>query len=452
MGTATMRFGEGAIVTGSAGTDVHALVVTGSTYVNGDITCNNISIGADAAGTGRTISAGNTDTSIRFNSSDGVDIVVGGSFFVSCDENASQDTIVFNTTGHDIDFRVESNNKEYQLFSDAGNDLLVLGSDVDIPVGVGDDTNIIVSGSTDGQGQVVFTGNVVTSGSLRVSDAFTLPTTDGTANQVIKTDGSGNLTWTTTTVDTVMSDADGDTKIQVEESPDEDKIRFDTSGAERMIITDVGVGIGNSSFTSQTSDTNFFVSGSIKSKDSSATRGTAVFGGDLVVSGALYNDAGAEYSTVSTQLVRGQVILTADERLTHWSNQTVSATSILSSDEDDIRSWFFFPYSARIKKVYLIAKQNISDDVTCRIYLNKTVIHASGPNATQTKLSSEFGSVSQTFGVSTTFSYKKAVYNFTLDVPAESVMQMSFQKGDGASVSHSDNIVVVVYETSLLMF
>ena len=298
MGTSTMKFNEGIIASGSAGTDVHTLVVTGSTTVLGDITCNNINIGADASGTGRTISAGNTDTSIRFNSTDGVDIVVGGSFFISCDENASQDTIVFNTSGHDIDFRVESDNKEYQMFSDAGNDLLVLGSDVDIPGGVGDDTNIIISGSTDGQGQVVFTGNVVTSGSLRVSDAFTLPTTDGTANQVIKTDGSGNLTWTTTTVDTVMSDADGDTKIQVEESPDEDKIRFDTSGAERMIITDVGVGIGDSSFTSESSDTNFFVSGSIKSKDSNTTRGTAVFGGDLVVSGALYNDAGAELSLI----------------------------------------------------------------------------------------------------------------------------------------------------------
>ena len=168
MGSATMRFKEGLIVTGSAGTDVHSLIVTGSTTVLGDITCNNISIGADTSGTGRTISAGNTDTSLRFNASDGVDIVVGGSFFISCDENASQDTIVVNTSGHDIDFRVESDNKEYQIFSDAGNDLLVLGSDVEIPDGVGSDTNIIISGSQDGQGNVVFTGDVVMSGGLNV--------------------------------------------------------------------------------------------------------------------------------------------------------------------------------------------------------------------------------------------------------------------------------------------
>lgn len=42
-----------------------------------------------------------------------------------------------------------------------------------------------------------------------------------------------------------IQDADGDTMVQVEESADEDKIRFDTGGTERMIIDDTGnVGIG----------------------------------------------------------------------------------------------------------------------------------------------------------------------------------------------------------------
>jgi len=45
-----------------------------------------------------------------------------------------------------------------------------------------------------------------------------------------------------------LQDADNDTKVQVEESSDEDKIRFDTAGTERMIIdADGKVGIGTSS-------------------------------------------------------------------------------------------------------------------------------------------------------------------------------------------------------------
>ncbi len=47
---------------------------------------------------------------------------------------------------------------------------------------------------------------------------------------------------------TNIADADSDTKIDVEASSDEDKIRFDTAGSERMIIDETGkVGIGTSS-------------------------------------------------------------------------------------------------------------------------------------------------------------------------------------------------------------
>ena len=44
-----------------------------------------------------------------------------------------------------------------------------------------------------------------------------------------------------------LSDADGDTKVMVEESSDEDKIRFKTGGTERAIIDSTGLGIGTSS-------------------------------------------------------------------------------------------------------------------------------------------------------------------------------------------------------------
>ena len=42
-----------------------------------------------------------------------------------------------------------------------------------------------------------------------------------------------------------LTDADNDTLVQVEEGNDEDMIRFDTAGTQRMIIADDGnVGIG----------------------------------------------------------------------------------------------------------------------------------------------------------------------------------------------------------------
>ena len=41
-----------------------------------------------------------------------------------------------------------------------------------------------------------------------------------------------------------LSDADGDTKVMVEESSDEDKIRFDTGGSQRAILDSTGLAIG----------------------------------------------------------------------------------------------------------------------------------------------------------------------------------------------------------------
>ncbi len=58
-------------------------------------------------------------------------------------------------------------------------------------------------------------------GATTFNSAFTLPTSDGSGNQVLRTDGSGNVSWATVQgvgAPTYMEDADGDTKIQVEES------------------------------------------------------------------------------------------------------------------------------------------------------------------------------------------------------------------------------------------
>jgi len=77
-------------------------------------------------------------------------------------------------------------------------------------------------------------------GSIRFNNAFTFPTSDGSANQVLKTNGSGVLTWQNDagggSAGTSIEDADGDTKVQVEESADEDIIRFDIAGTQKMFL------------------------------------------------------------------------------------------------------------------------------------------------------------------------------------------------------------------------
>ena len=70
-----------------------------------------------------------------------------------------------------------------------------------------------------------------------IIDGLKYPQADGSANQVLKTDGSGQLAFTTISSDEI-TDADGDTKIQVEESSDEDTIRFDIAGTEQIVLAD----------------------------------------------------------------------------------------------------------------------------------------------------------------------------------------------------------------------
>jgi hypothetical protein len=56
-----------------------------------------------------------------------------------------------------------------------------------------------------------------------------------------------------------LEDSDGDTLIQVEEGADEDKIRFDTAGTERLVINaDGGMAFGNGSTAGAANSWNFF--------------------------------------------------------------------------------------------------------------------------------------------------------------------------------------------------
>lgn len=95
MGSATMRFKEGLIVTGSAGTDTHSLVVTGSAYVDGDLVVDQYIKHGDLS----------NDTSIRLQSKK-ITFKAGSVNFLKLEDNtsfANPEDITFNPDNENID-------------------------------------------------------------------------------------------------------------------------------------------------------------------------------------------------------------------------------------------------------------------------------------------------------------------------------------------------------------
>ena len=88
---------------------------------------------------------------------------------------------------------------------------------------------------------LIMTSLRVSTETLNINNAFSFPLSDGSGlGQVLRTNGTGNLSWTDDIVqNTIIQDSnDNDTiRFNVEESNDEDVIRFD----------DCRVGIGSAS-------------------------------------------------------------------------------------------------------------------------------------------------------------------------------------------------------------
>jgi len=108
--------------------------------------------------------------------------------------------IVVNQQQRNVDFRVESNTDEYLLFTDASaNRVGIKTSSPDRDFHVNgethlDGTTIIGTGLPSLGYRLTVDGNAKID-QLNINGNFTFPTTDGSADQVLVTNGSGALTW-----------------------------------------------------------------------------------------------------------------------------------------------------------------------------------------------------------------------------------------------------------------
>lgn len=141
-------------------------------------------------------------------------------------ENTSgaDNTFLGNHAGHNNDGSGNVFLGNYAGQNEAGsNKLLVDNSDTTTPLIYGEFDNDMLR----------------INGTLDINDEYTFPELNGATGQILSYDGHGALQWTNPSTSTNFEDGDGDTKIQVEETSDEDKIRIDIAGFEGLIVDSV---------------------------------------------------------------------------------------------------------------------------------------------------------------------------------------------------------------------
>lgn len=185
------------------------------------------------------IHEGDTDTFINFTNDD-IDIQVGGRDMIRLKEDNLQDEVVINEGGVDVDFRVESANCSGSLIVDAGSNRLYVNKD---------------------------------------NAAFTT-IIENTNAEAINVTGAG-----------VIFNEEGhvDNNFRVESLAKSHALFVDAGESVVRILSEGAVIDSN---TGVGGDVNFFVSGTVGTKNSSTAAGSALFGGDLIASGVLYIDGG----------------------------------------------------------------------------------------------------------------------------------------------------------------
>jgi len=226
-------FGGDVYISGSLGVNTVTITTDGKLGLGVDDPSYKLSVGGNMEVGEYIYHRGDADTFIRFQV-DSWKVNVGNVDMISITEDGSQDKIILNEGGADVDFRVESSGEDEALFLDAGNNILYVNK------GETDFTTII--GSTNDE-------------AARFGDAGVIFNEDGHATN----------------------------DFRVETDNKTHGLFVDAGTDQVLILSGGGVGSTNDAIAS---DVNLYVSGAQYSQGSS-TRGTTLFGGDIYASGTI---------------------------------------------------------------------------------------------------------------------------------------------------------------------
>ncbi|MCP4089671.1 MAG: hypothetical protein GY746_07740, partial [Gammaproteobacteria bacterium] len=252
-----------------------------------------------------------------------------------------------NTTGND-----NSANGAYSLQNNTTGRLnTALGYSADVSTGDLRNATAIGANATVSQDSSVVLGNAANVGIGTSAPAAKLHVVgdvkieDGTQSDgyVLTSDANGLASWQASVTDTltIISDADNDTKIQVEESADEDKIRFDIAGNEAVLIENDNLTLKNS-VLGNTPQLNFYtyavsnsITNTIPVAYQSASNTSMNFEVDGNTSLKIFGNGKLKinnsYFLPAADGTVGQVLNTDGTGILSWSTPTLSLSSGLLS-------------------------------------------------------------------------------------------------------------------------
>jgi hypothetical protein len=215
----TVTNADGAITIASTDTNTQLTQEQVEDYVGGLITAGtNVTVNYDDAAGTLTISS--TDTNTQLSQEQVEDYVAG---LVTAGSNI---TVTYDDTAGTLTIAATDTQLTQEQVEDYVAGLVTAGSGITVTYDDTAGTLTIASTAAVSTEDVqdIVAGQLVTNGT-HTGISFTYDDA-----------GDGAIDATVSVSSDEILDADGDTKIQVEEAPDEDKIRFDTAGTERAVM------------------------------------------------------------------------------------------------------------------------------------------------------------------------------------------------------------------------